>query len=82
MTVAKVADGTVEIDFRTSGGIDVALLWHRHTNSVSVSVSDTRTGDRFAVPVSPETALDAFHHPYAYHARRRRRGSRAAARGA
>ena len=76
------AHAAVEIDFRSSGGIDVSLLWHRRTNRVSISVSDSKTGDRFAIPVRPEEALDAFHHPYAYDALRCRRGGTAAARRA
>ena len=76
------AHGAVEIDFRSSGGIDVALLWHRTTNCVSISVSDSKTGDRFAIAVRPEQALDAFHHPYAYDAERGRLGRASAARRA
>ena len=78
----KDAHGAVEIDFRSNAGIDVALLWHRRTNRLSVSVSDSQTGDRFAFPVPPDEALEAFHHPYAYDALRCRRGGTAAARRA
>jgi len=31
-----------------------------------VSVDDARVGDCFQLAVSPERALDAFHHPFAY----------------
>jgi hypothetical protein len=72
----KLADGAVELDFRTSDGIDISLLWHRPTNTLSVSVSDAKTGDHFALPVPADAALDAFLHPYAYYARGR--GSRGA----
>jgi hypothetical protein len=64
----EVANGAVELDFRTSDGIEVALLWHRPTNTLSISVSDAKTGDRFQVPVRADAALDAFRHPYAYYA--------------
>ena len=66
-SMEKLEDGAVELDFRTSDGIDVALLWHRPTNTLSISVSDAKTGDRFAVPVRADAALDAFRHPYAYY---------------
>jgi hypothetical protein len=69
----------VEIDFRSSAGIDVSLRWHPRTNRLSISVSDSKTGDRFVIPVRPEDALDAFHHPYAYDALRCRHGGAAAA---
>ena len=72
LSMERVPDGAVELDFRTNGGIDVSLLWHRATNTLSVLVSDAKTGDRFAVPVRADAALDAFRHPYAYYARGRR----------
>jgi hypothetical protein len=68
-------DDAVELDFRTSDGIEVSLLWHRPTNTLSVSVSDAKTGDCFAVPVRPDFALDAFRHPYAYYAHGRGRAA-------
>ena len=37
---------------------------------MELSVSDVTTGEGFQIEVAPETAMDAFHHPYAYAARR------------
>jgi len=60
-----------ELDSRSSDGISVRLLWHPGQDRVSVAVTDTKTGDAFELPVRDgERALDVFHHPYAYAARR------------
>ena len=56
-----------ELARRTGDGIDVTLLWDSGTDSVFVVVDDERRGERFRVAVGNGNALDAFHHPYAYH---------------
>jgi hypothetical protein len=60
-----------ELAARESDGIHVVLLWHPDENALTVSVDDTRAGDRFQVAVTPDRALDAFYHPFAYATRRR-----------
>jgi len=55
-----------ELAYRENDGVAVALLWHRRTNALSVSVVDRRTEDAFELSVAPEDALDVFDHPYAY----------------
>lgn len=55
-----------ELDHRRNDGIDVRLLWHPGDDSLLLTVSDTRTGDEFALPVAASDAVDAFHHPYAH----------------
>jgi alkanesulfonate monooxygenase SsuD/methylene tetrahydromethanopterin reductase-like flavin-dependent oxidoreductase (luciferase family) len=55
-----------ELAARESDGVHVRLLWHPRANAVTVSVEDARAGDRFDVAVSPDRALDAFYHPFAY----------------
>jgi hypothetical protein len=57
---------TQELASRESDGLSVILLWHPRNDAVTVSVVDTRTGDRFQLAVQPERALDAFYHPFAY----------------
>ena len=57
---------TRELAARESDGIHVALLWHPGENALTVSVEDERAGDRFQLAVTPERALDAFYHPFAY----------------
>ena len=61
---------TRELDFRSTDGLEVTLLWQPETNAVSVSVFDAKTGDDFDLGVEPEDAMDAFQHPYAYAASR------------
>jgi hypothetical protein len=41
------------------------LLWNPRENGVTVSVEDSRVGDRFQLAVAPDRALDAFYHPFA-----------------
>jgi hypothetical protein len=55
-----------ELAARESDGITVLLLWNPKTDDVRVSVDDLRTGQYFELPVRRESALDAFHHPFAY----------------
>jgi hypothetical protein len=55
-----------ELAARDNDGISVRLLWHPHENAVTVSVEDTRAGDRFQLVIAPDRALDAFYHPYAH----------------
>jgi hypothetical protein len=57
---------TRELAERESDGIHVLLLWHPRENALTVSVDDTRLGDRFQLPVAPDRALHAFYHPYAH----------------
>jgi hypothetical protein len=60
-------DSTVrELDCRTSDGIGVRLLWNPLTDSVSVSVDDSRGGESFQFDVARAHALEAFRHPFAY----------------
>jgi hypothetical protein len=63
--------GTRELDARITDGIDVRLLWHPESDRLSVAVKDTKTGEAFELPIDRgESALDVFHHPFAYAARR------------
>ena len=57
---------TQELDFRSSDGLEVSLLWEPETSRVAVSVFDVKTGDDFEIEVSGAEAMDAFQHPYAY----------------
>jgi len=61
---------TRELAQRLSGKDEVLLLWHPEIDRVELSVSDMTTGEGFHIAVEPGTAMDAFHHPYAYAARR------------
>ena len=55
-----------ELDWRSSDGIAVRLLWNSVTDEVVVPVRDTRSDESFEVQVAPADALLAFHHPYVY----------------
>lgn len=57
---------TRELAIRESDGLAVVLLWDPRDDAVTVSVDDSRTGDRFRLEVDRTRALDAFYHPFAY----------------
>jgi len=57
---------TRELASRESDGLAVVLLWDPRDNAMTVSVADSRTGDRFELAVDGERALDAFYHPFVY----------------
>jgi hypothetical protein len=57
---------TAELAYRRGAGIEVALLWHRTTGELTVSVIDAASRASFELPVAPDEALTAFHHPYGY----------------
>jgi hypothetical protein len=59
-----------ELAQRLSGTDEVLLLWHPESKRVELSVRDLATGEGFQLEVAPGSAIDAFHHPYAYVARR------------
>jgi hypothetical protein len=60
-----------ELAYRATDGLEVALLWHKSASSVSVTVSDSKTGEAFELVVgNNDKALDVFHHPYAHAAYR------------
>jgi len=56
----------VELDYRSSGNLDVTLFWDPDDGSVVVQVIDWATQEDFSLSVAPGKALDAFTHPYAY----------------
>jgi hypothetical protein len=64
--VMSVTPRTRELAARVSDGLVVLLLWHPDDNALTVSVEDSRLGDRFHLAVAHDRALDAFYHPYAY----------------
>jgi hypothetical protein len=56
-----------ELDSRTNNGIEVRLLWRPADDRALVAVTDTKTGEAIELMVRKgDSALDAFHHPYAY----------------
>jgi hypothetical protein len=60
-------DSLRELDSRTNDGIHVRLMWSQDENHVVVAVDDAKSGDSFIGRVqSNESAMDVFHHPYAY----------------
>jgi hypothetical protein len=58
----------VEIDYRKNDFVSVALLWDTESlpASDSLAVELTVGSDVSRFPVAPESALDAFLHPFVY----------------
>jgi hypothetical protein len=56
----------VELDFRATDGVEVSLLWHKRTDTLTVFVFDARSEETFELEVESRYAVDAFQHPYAY----------------
>jgi hypothetical protein len=60
-------DSLRELDSRSNDGIHVRLMWNQSDDQVVVAVDDAKTGDSFVVGVQAnESAMDVFHHPFAY----------------
>lgn len=55
-----------ELAERASNGTQVRLLWRQGTRQLWVEVREPDRDPALTIPVQPERALDAFHHPYAY----------------
>jgi hypothetical protein len=64
--MSSATTDTRELAARDSDGLHVLLLWHPREDELTVSVEDTRAGDRFQLVVARDRALDAFYHPFAY----------------
>jgi hypothetical protein len=55
-----------ELAQRRSADLEITLLWCRRLRRVWISILDLASDEQYAARVSPEHALDAFNHPYAY----------------
>ncbi len=55
-----------ELAHRVNGGLDITLYWSAMDNSTSIEVRQHHSGQVVAFAVAPESALDAFYHPFAH----------------
>jgi hypothetical protein len=56
----------LDLAHRTSNGLEVVLLWDG-SDGLRLLVSDACTGESFELAgLDGRTAMDAFHHPFAY----------------
>jgi hypothetical protein len=44
-TAMTIRDSIIELDSRTTDGVEVRLLWHRVENRVTVTARDLRSGE-------------------------------------
>ena len=63
-------DTWTDLADRESDGLEVTLLWSEDSGRVKVVVDDTKLDESFELHVPRADALAAFHHPFAYAARR------------
>ena len=67
MSSTALVDGSEkELDFRSSDGVEIALLWRQCDEGLIVQVIDRKLADAFRLEVDPSEAVDVFQHPYAY----------------
>jgi len=59
-----------ELASRAADGLEILLLWSKSTDRVKLTVVDSRLGEEFELGVASRDALTAYHHPFAYAARR------------
>ena len=57
---------TSQLAYRSGDGIEVSLLWSRPTDTLTVQVVDSRTGELLEFSPPRDKGLDAFYHPFAY----------------
>ena len=55
-----------ELAARPNDGLDIRLLWRPHDDVVLLQVDDAQLHLRLVVPVPPDDAMFAFHHPFAF----------------
>ena len=71
MSGTTAQNSVKELAYRATDGLEVTLLWHESASSVSVAVSDSRSGEAFELVLgNNDNVLDVFHHPYAHAAYR------------
>jgi hypothetical protein len=55
-----------ELARRSSGDVEITLLWWPAGDLLTVMVFEQDTGSRFEVSVGERSPLEVFFHPYAY----------------
>jgi hypothetical protein len=65
-TRQRDSNDTTDLLHRTSGGLDVTLLWDRTTRSLTLELVDHSLRRIVDFDVPPERASYVFHHPFAY----------------
>jgi hypothetical protein len=55
-----------ELARRVSGGLEIALFWDRSDNSTSIDLHHEDVDETISFRVPPDSALDAFNHPFAH----------------
>lgn len=67
MEQIEPSEGVHELHERFFDGIRTMLYWIEGTDKTFITVEDTKRGESFSFDVpSPDKAMRAFLHPYAY----------------
>jgi hypothetical protein len=64
--VTTPQDDERELACRRNDGLHIVLLWRPTDDGIVVAMDDSRTGLAYRFDVDRDSALDAFHHPFAY----------------
>ena len=56
----------VDLAVRTSGSIEVTLVWDRSDETVRVVAYDGLTDEELVIPVSGDEAAEVYRHPFAH----------------
>lgn len=67
MNELMVREELLELDAREADGITVELLYKKVGREVLIHLLDSKEDRELAFPVPPESAQEAFMHPYAYY---------------
>lgn len=66
MIATRAHLGQRELAYREIDGVEVSLLWDPRDDSLTVAVTNWRTGEAFDVAAERHNALDVFQHPYVH----------------
>jgi carotenoid cleavage dioxygenase-like enzyme len=56
----------VELNTRSGDGLTVTLEWDRDSGQTQIVLHDARSHGLIAFGVAPDSAADAFRHPFRY----------------
>jgi hypothetical protein len=63
MTAERVI---IDLADRYGDGLDVVLMWARHSRRLWVDLTYQRSGRTARIEATPGNALDVFKHPFVY----------------
>jgi hypothetical protein len=62
----EIVGNLIDLATRSSGGIEVALIWDPEERTLVVFAHDVLTSEELAIPVGQDEASEVYLHPFAY----------------